>query len=160
MKRITIIAAAMLLTIAGFAQDGKSIYKKYSDAENVSAVYISPSMFRMVGQIPDLELKDEDINLTPIIKSLNGLYLVNSENKQINSRIRDDVETFVKSGKYELLMEMKDQGDTVHIYTSGDEDTVTGFVMLAYENDECTFICLDGQMPRRQLEELLARAGK
>ena len=46
MKKIFAIAAAMLVTVSAFAQDGKSIYKKYSDAENVSAVYISPAMFR------------------------------------------------------------------------------------------------------------------
>ena len=38
MKKIFAIAAAMLVTVSAFAQDGKSIYKKYSDAENVSAV--------------------------------------------------------------------------------------------------------------------------
>ena len=55
MKRIIILFAALLLSFSAFAQNGKSIYQKYSDAENVSAVYVSPAMFRMIGQIPDLE---------------------------------------------------------------------------------------------------------
>ena len=38
MKKIFAIAAAMLVTVSAFAQDGKSIYKKYSDAENVSEI--------------------------------------------------------------------------------------------------------------------------
>ena len=69
MKKIFAIAAAMLVTVSAFAQDGKSIYKKYSDAENVSAVYISPAMFRMMGKIPDMEVGASEMNLTPVIKS-------------------------------------------------------------------------------------------
>ena len=47
MKKIIAIAAAMLLTLTAFAQkDGQKIYNKYSDAKGVSAVYMSPSMFR------------------------------------------------------------------------------------------------------------------
>ena len=53
MKRIIILAALLLTTIASFAQNGKSIYQKYSEAEGVSAVYISPAMFKLIGKIPD-----------------------------------------------------------------------------------------------------------
>ena len=44
MKKLFIIAATLLLGIFAHAQDGKSIYNKFSDEEGVSAVYISPSM--------------------------------------------------------------------------------------------------------------------
>ena len=73
MKRIAIIAALLLASIFSFAQTGKSIYQKYSDAEGVSAVYISPAMFRLIGKIPDLHVEGEDVNLAPIIQSLSGL---------------------------------------------------------------------------------------
>ena len=48
MKKIALIAAFSLLVATAFAQDGKSIYNKYSDEKNVSAVYISPTMFRLM----------------------------------------------------------------------------------------------------------------
>ena len=156
MKKIFAIAAAMMVTVSAFAQDGKSIYKKYSDAENVSAVYISPAMFRMMGKIPEMEVGDSEMNLTPVIKSLTGLYLISSENGSINAKLKADAEAFVKSGKYDILMEVKDNGETVHIYTITKGDIVSSFVMLAYDKDECTFICLDGQMAREQLEGLIA----
>ncbi|MCM1178370.1 MAG: DUF4252 domain-containing protein [Clostridium sp.] len=158
MKKIIISAAMMLLTITGFAQDGKSIYKKYSEAKNVSAVYISPAMFRMIGKIPDMEVGGGGVNLTPVIKSLTGMYLIDSENVEINASIRKDVEAFVNSGSYEILMEAKDDGETMRIYTVSKDNIVTSFVLLAYEKDECTFICLDGQMAQEQLEKLIAQA--
>lgn len=160
MNKLLTFAAAMLLSITSFAQNGKSIYQKYSEAENVSAVYISPAMFRLMGQVPDMELKDESINLTTVIKSLTGMYLISSENPGINTNLKNDVENFVKSGRYELLMEIKDDGEIVQIHTVSKDDFVTSFVLLAYEKDECTFICLDGQIRREQLEELLAQANQ
>ncbi len=157
MKRIVILFAALLLTCSAFAQNGKSIYQKYSDAENVSAVYVSPAMFRMIGRIPDLEVGEDNVNLSPIIRSLTGLYILNSENPAINGNLRADAERFIKSGNYELLMEAKDSGETVRMYTVGNDRIIEGFVMLAAEPGEVTFICLDGQMPRKEFEELLAR---
>lgn len=160
MKRIIILFAALLLSFSAFAQNGKSIYQKYSDAEKVSAVYVSPAMFRMIGQIPDLEVGEGNVNLTPVIRSLTGLYILNSENAAINGSLRADAERFISSGKYELLMEAKDSGEVVRIYTIGNDRTIEGFVMLATESNEVTFICLDGQMPRKDFEELLSKEVK
>ena len=157
MKRILFLLAALLLTLSAAAQNGKSIYQKYSDAENVAAVYISPAMFRLIGRIPDVETGDGKVNLSPVIRSLSGMYIINSENAAINENLRNEAERFIKSGKYELLMEAKDSGETVRMYTVGSEKTIEGFVMLAAETDEVTFICLGGQMPRKEFEELLAK---
>lgn len=156
MKRILILFAALLLSYSAFAQSGKSIYQKYSDADQLSAVYISPAMFRLIGRIPDLETGDNKVNLTPVIRSLTGMYILNSENAAINEQLRSDAERFIKNGRYELLMEVKDHGETVRMYTVGSEKVIEGFVMLAAEPDQITFICLDGEMPRDQFEGLVA----
>ena len=92
MKKILMTAVMMVLCVAAFAQDGKSIYNKYSDKENVSAVYISPSMFKLIGNLPDISMPDEDVNLTPYIKELKGMYLIDSENASINSALLADAE--------------------------------------------------------------------
>ena len=157
MKRITLLLAAlMLLCLSAHAQDGKSIYQKYSDAEDVSAVYISPAMFRLIGKIPALETGDNKVNLTPVIRSLTGMYIINSENASINDQLRNEAERFIKAGRYELLMEVKDHGEAVRMYTVGSDKLINGFVMLAAEPNEVTFICLDGQMARDQFEKLVA----
>jgi len=158
MKRMILILAALLLGISSFAQNGKNIYQKYSDAEGVTAVYISPAMFRLIGSIPDLELGDESVNIAPLIQALSGFYIIDSENPDINGRLRTEVERFIGNGKYEMLMEVKESGETVRMYTMGNEKTVEGFVMLAAEADGVTFICLDGQMPRKDFEALIAKA--
>ena len=158
MKRIALIAALLLLTISSFAQNGRRIYQKYSDTEGVSAVYISPAMFRLMGKMPELQMEGEDINLAPLVLSLSGLYLISCEDSAVGKEIIKDAEKLVAAGKYELLLEAKDSGEAVRIYTVGDDKTVTGFVMIAADSSETTFICLDGTMEREELENLLAQS--
>ena len=156
MKRLFFLAAMLLLTISSFAQDGKSIYQKYSDSEDISAVYVSPAMFKLIGRLPDIEMNSGEVNFYPIIKSLTGLYIINSSNKNINAQLYADVEKFIKSGRYELLMEAKDSGEAVRMYTVGNDSVVNSFVMVAKDGEETTFICIDGNMNRTDLEKLLA----
>lgn len=155
MKNIITLAALMLLAFTGFAQDGKSIYNKYSEAEGVSAVYISPAMFRLIGKIPNIQVENSDVDLTPIIQALSGMYLISSENPRINAEIKADANRFLEKNQYELLMEAKDGGETVRICTLG-KDIITGFVLLAFQQNEFTFISLDGKMKREDLERLIA----
>ena len=155
MKRIILLAVLLLSALAASAQSGKSIYQKYSDAEGVSAVYISPAMFRLIGKIPDLEVGENHVNLAPLIRSLSGLYIISSENGRINEKLSSEVSRFISNGRYELLMEAKDAGEVVRMYTVGTEKIVNSFVMVAAEGPETTFICLDGQMDRQELEGVL-----
>ena len=160
MKRIFLLAVLLLGALTASAQSGKSIYQKYSDAENVSAVYISPAMFRLIGKIPDLEIGDNNVNLAPLIRSLSGLYIINSENPRVNDKLSSEVSRFISNGRYELLMESKDAGEVVRMYTVGTEKIVNSFVMIAADGPEATFICLDGQMDRQELEGVLVETLK
>ena len=158
MKQLYILVAMLLLSITAAAQDGRSLYNKYSDYDNVEAVYISPAMFRLIGKIPDVEMNDESVNLGPIIKSLSGLYILSIKENRVAQDLAVDVNRFINKGQYELLMEAKDNGEVTRMYTVGDDFTVNSFVMLAREGDEVNFICIDGNIPRDQLEDLIAKA--
>ena len=160
MKRIYAILVMLAVSVAAFAQNGRSLYNKYSDYDNVEAVYISPAMFRLMGKIPDMELQEENVNLGPIIKSLTGLYILSTTREDIAADLAADVNHFIQRGSYELLMEAKDNGEVMRLYTVGDEQIVNSLVMLARDAAETSFICLDGTMPRDQLETLIAEAAK
>ena len=160
MKKIYAIIALLLLSTVAFAQEGRKLYDKYSDLPQMEAVYISPAMFRLIGKIPDLEVGESHVNLAPLIRSLSGLYIISSENPHINDKMGSEVNRFISNGRYELLMEAKDAGETVRMYTVGTEKVVNSFVMLSADGGETTFICLDGQMDRQELEGVLAEAMK
>lgn len=156
MKKIIVFAALLLGSIFASAQNGKQIYQKYSDEPNVSAVYVSPAMFRLIGKLPDIQAGDGDVNLTPVVQALTGLYIISSENPDLNARIAKDVRKFIEKGTFELLMEAKEDGEKMTMYTAGDDKTVTSFIMLADEGTEVTFICLDGKLDRTKLEEIMS----
>ena len=130
MKKIYAMMVLLSLSLTAFAQGGRDLYEKYSDLPGISAVYISPAMFRLIGKIPDMELQDESVNLTPLIKSMSGFYILSTEDRATTESLYADVKKFVKSGRYELLMETKDDGQVLRIYTVGDEKPVESFVMV------------------------------
>ena len=150
----------LLVSVTALAQNGRSLYNKYSDSPNVEAVYVSPAMFRLIGKIPDIEMQDENVNLGPIIKSLSGLYILNITDERMANELAEDVNRFIKKGQYELLMEAKDNGEVMRLYTVGDDNIVNSLVMLARQDRETNFICIDGDMPREDLENLIAEAAK
>ena len=152
----------LLITITSFAQTGRNINEKYSDNDGVSAVYISPAMFKLIGKLPEIKADVEDgtVDLAPVVRTLTGMYILNSENPAIREALANDVKKFVSSKKYELLMEAKDNGQTMKMYTVGDQKTVNSFVMYAIDQEETTFICIDGNINRQDLEKVLAEQMK
>lgn len=160
MKKIYAMMVLLSLSLTAFAQGGRDLYEKYSDLPGISAVYISPAMFRLIGKIPDMELQDESVNLTPLIKSMSGFYILSTEDRATSESLYADVKKFVKSGRYELLMETKDDGQVLRMYTVGDEKTVESFVMVTKEDSEVSVISFDGKMDRVQMENILAEAAR
>ena len=158
MKRLYVILILLAMSISAIAQDGRAIYNKYSDLPGVEAVYISSAMFRLIGKIPDVEMNGEDVNLAPIIKSLKGFYILSTEDKSTGEDLYADVRKRLDRGEYELLMEAKEDGEVMRLYTAGDDFTVRSFIMLTRDASEVTFMGLDGDMPRDQLEEIVMKA--
>lgn len=156
MKKSIIIAAFLLLSLTAPAQDGRSIYNKYSDYDDITAVYISPSMFKLIGKIPELPVGDSGMDLSGIINSLSGFYLLDSNNPSINRNLQTDAEKFVKNGTYDLLMEVKDNGEKVKIYTCGNDKVINSLVITSFEEKECLFIAISGEILRTELEKIIA----
>lgn len=158
MRRIIILAILLLSATIASAQEGKNIYNRYSGGKGVSAVYISPSMFKIIGKLPDLEMETADgnsMNLAPLISSFQGFYMLDISNSTTASAINKDVASMISKGRYELMMEVKDEGNTLQIYTSGNEKIIESFVFTASDGDSIQFICIDGEMSRSDIEKLI-----
>ena len=159
MRRIIILAVLLLSATIASAQEGKNVYNKYAGGEGVSAVYISPAMFKIIGKLPDLEMKAEDgksINLAPLINTFQGFYMLEIKNPTTASSFNQNVSSMISKGRYELVMEVKDEGETLRIYTSGKEEIIESFVFIASDGDSVQFICIDGEMNRSDIEKLIA----
>lgn len=158
MKKIFSAITALFLAVSALAQSPKAIYNKYSEEKGVSAVYISHAMFRLIGKVPNLEMGDGNVDIAPIIKDLTGMYILSIEkNSEAGEKLYKDVSNYVRSSDYELLMEAKDDGEVMRMYTVGDSKTIKSFVMLAMEPEEVAFIGFEGSIPREKLEEAIAK---
>lgn len=159
MKKIYTILTALLLAVTAFAQSGRELYNKYSDLEGVSAVYVSPAMFRLIGKIPDIDVEATDgqnVNLTPIIKSMTGFYLLDAEEPGVAQKLFAEVKRLLDGKKYELLFEAKENGEVTRLYTAGNDNIVSSLILTTKEASEFTFMCLEGKMDREELENILA----
>lgn len=149
----------LLIAVGAFAQEGKRLYNKYSDQEGVSAVYISPAMFKLMGQLPDINVETADgkkMDMAPLVRSFSGFYMLSFEKKSAASaELYKEVTSLVNKGNFELLMEVKDDGSTIRMYTLGDEKVVSSFVCIINEEDETMFFSLEGSMNRSDLENLI-----
>ena len=150
----------LLIAVGAFAQEGKRLYNKYSDQEGVSAVYISPAMFKLMGQLPDINLETADgkkMDMAPLVRSFSGFYMLSFEKMSAASaELYKEVTSMVNKGGFELLMEVKDDGSTIRMYTLGDEKVVNSFVCIINEEDETMFFSLEGSMNRSDIEKLIA----
>ena len=160
MKKIIAISVMLLIAVGAFAQEGKRLYNKYSDQEGVSAVYISPAMFKLMGQLPDINVETADgkkMDMAPLVRSFSGFYMLSFEKKSAASaELYKEVTSMVNKGGFELLMEVKDDGSTVRMYTLGDEKVVNSFVCLMNNDDQTMFFSLEGSMNRSDIEKMIA----
>lgn len=163
MKRILIITAMLLMVMTASAQEGKNIYNKYSGGKGVSAVYISPAMFKLIGKLPDMKMETSDggtMDLAPLISSFHGFYMLDIEEPSVIESVNKDVSAMIDKGRYELLMEVKDESDDLHIYTAGNDKLIESFVFIASDGVSVQFICIDGEMNRSDVEKLIVSAAQ
>ena len=160
MKKISLIIIALMASIAMQAQDYKSLYQKYSDDERVTAVYISPAMFKLIGKIPEVKIEDNGVDFGPMIKSMTGFYLLQTEDKDLADKIFKDVSKVVNGHKFETLMEVKDKGERVNVFSLGDKNFLKSLLFTAFQGNETTFISIDGLIKRDDVENAIGAAAK
>lgn len=110
-KTIFVLAMA-LMSLQANAQVKE--FEKYADTKNVTYVFISKFMLRMAGKantpsVPGVDTKS-------LMNKLTGIQIITSENEAASARLKSDVQSIVKQGKYELLMQVDEDDQKVRIY--------------------------------------------
>ena len=149
MKRFILMLAAALIAATSLAQSSdNSLYKKYSGKPGVSSVYISPTMFKLMQKLPEVELTDDkDVHFERIIKTFEGMYIIEAEDSPLVKELAADVEALLRKGQLELLMEAIEKDETVRMYIRQEGDLVKQFIMLETEDDSATYISIVADMP-------------
>ena len=116
-------------------------FEKYANMKNVSYVYISKYMLGMASKasmpsVPGVDTKS-------LASKLTGIQIVSSEEKTARAKLRNDVKDILARDKYEVLMQIREDGDKVDIYHCvGKQQSVV--VMLMDEDDSATVMIFSG----------------
>jgi len=116
-------------------------FEKYADIKNVSYVYISKYMLGMASKssmpsVPGVDMKT-------LASKLTGIQIISSEEKTARAKLKNDVKAILDRDKYEVLMQMREDGSKVDIYHCvGKQQSVV--VMLMDENDSATVMIFSG----------------
>ncbi|MGN1220353.1 MAG: DUF4252 domain-containing protein, partial [Candidatus Cryptobacteroides sp.] len=122
----------------------------------VSTVYISPNMFNLLKTLPVVEIsEDKEVQFDKIIKSFEGMYVIEVEDVSLAKNLISDVESLISKGKLELLVEVKEADETVRIYAEREGDMFKKLIVLEKEDDSATYISIDASMPQEAVAELL-----
>ena len=117
-------------------------FEKYADMKNVSYVYISKYMLGMASKasmpsVPGVDTKS-------LASKLTGLQIISSEEKTARVKLKNDVKDILARNKYEVLMQIREDGDKVDIYHCvGKQQSVV--VMLMDEEDSATVMIFSGK---------------
>ena len=116
-------------------------FEKYADMKNVSYVCISKYMLGMASKasmpsVPGVDTKS-------LASKLTGLQIISSEEKTARVKLKNDVKDILARNKYEVLMQIREDGDKVDIYHCvGKQQSVV--VMLMDEDDSATVMIFSG----------------
>lgn len=129
MKKIVFAMLMAAMPVVGMSQ---SLFDKYEDLDNVSAVVVNKSMFNLLSKI-DVDVDDPEAqDFMDIAKSLNNLKVFITEDSSIAADMKVSVDKYLKSSNLEELMRVKDKDANVKFYVrSGkDDDHVSELLMF------------------------------
>lgn len=157
MKKIIILLLAFAVSMVSSAAQNskKKIYSEYSGKPGVSAVYISPAMFKLIKTVPDIEINSQEVNFSRFIRTLEGMYILNSSDPDIASRLAKDVESELHYGKHELLMEAIEENQTTRIYIVQNDSIVSDLILLSRDGHSTSYISITGEMPLDELSKMI-----
>ena len=141
-QRITRILLCIIVAMASLTVNAQvKTFEKYADMKNVSYVYISKYMLGMASKsaapsVPGVDMKS-------LTSKLTGMQIISSEEKTARTKLKNDVKEILAREKYEVLMQVREDGSKVDIYHCvGKQQSVV--VMLTDEDDSTTVMVFSG----------------
>ena len=158
MKKImikTILCAVMALTCLNAHAQVKA-FEKYSDMNGITYVYISKAMLSAISgrlnKMPSMPNVDAQV----LVNKLSAIQLIHAEKNDMRTKLRSEVQGIVKKDKYELLMQVKEDGNKADIYQNiGPQQSVVA--MLVEEKDGVTAVVFSGKFTTEDVMKMVKK---
>ena len=151
-KKMVLGLALLLIPMIGFSQ---SVFDRFEDLDDVSAVVINQRMIQMMGQIADGV--DEADDYLDLIKNVSSIKVFATENSAIATDMASTVTSFLKSSNLQELMRVKDDGNNVKIYVKEgkDNDHIKELFMFAKEKGgQSVILSISGDISLKAVSKL------
>jgi len=158
MKKImikTILCTVMALTCLNAHAQVKA-FEKYSDMNGITYVYISKAMLSAISgrlnKMPSMPNVDAQV----LVNKLSAIQLIHAEKNDMRTKLRSEVQGIVKKDKYELLMQVKEDGNKADIYQNiGPQQSVVA--MLVEEKDGVTAVVFSGKFTTEDVMKMVKK---
>lgn len=159
MKKLTVILAALMLSIGLLAQPGSinKVFKKYQGMEGVTAVNISPELFQIATAMDINEIEDADI---PFDK-LSAVKVLAIENAEIlaDTDFYEEVTRGLNTDGYAELLSVRDGDEDVRMWLNTEGQQILEFLLVVSSPDEGVLVYISGDFNMSDIEGLAESFG-
>lgn len=147
-KQIVIAILCLVLAQIGAAQNSKALFDKYTDMDDVTSVYVSKAMFKMM---PSFETAG--LSLVNMKGKIESLQVITTQRKDLAPKMREDFSKLIGKG-HEELMRVRDGKTKATFYADMKGDLVKDLIMLADTDEGFTIIQLLGNFTLQDIQEI------
>jgi len=146
MKRVIMVAvtAIILLLTGAKAQSLDRFFNKYDNDQRFESVSVSKFLINLA--LFSKDLKPQDRELLANLRKIKILTTSDVADAEFIDRIMTDLNKSLDSGNYENLLEVRDKGEHVNIYTRMSGQNYTDLLIAVKDRDEVSLVWLNGKL--------------
>lgn len=149
MKRFYIfIVLTLCLFVKAFSQD--DFFKKFADREDITSVYISKSMLRLMPNV-----QADGIDIGSVASKLDNIQILSCEKQEVVPLIRQELKYINPKNGYEELMKVNDEGEHTVIYLKETPGHSKEYILLCDEKKELTVVILKGSLSLSDIQGII-----
>lgn len=152
MKRLYILTViAVMFAVSASAQVAK-FFDKYADAEDVTNVYISKTMLRLM---PDI--KTDDMDLKGLGEKLDYIRILTSVKSSMVSKLKPELTKTVKSSAYEQLVNVNEGKEHTSIYMKSGENGIYDYLIVNEDPGQFNAILIVGKLTPADVQKMMGK---
>lgn len=159
MKRIiTIIATTIVLFFTSAkSQTINDFFQKYSSDDRFEAVNVGKSMLDMAKSSSQGMDKDQQA----LIENINGVRVLTSKvatDEAFTNELIAEFKAVVEKENMEPLVEVREKGQIVKVYSHSDNDKVSDLLIFVKEADKLNIVWVSGSLSRAMIDKMKDKA--
>ncbi len=154
MKKIIMVAVAtilMLLTGAN-AQSLHRLFEKYDNDSRFESVSVGKFLFSLALISGDLDANERE--LLSNLRKIRILTTKDIQNRDFANGVMQDLDKVIGSGNYESMVEVRDKGERVNIYTKMAGNNYTDLLIAVKDAGAISLIWLNGKLPKEFINKI------